>query len=64
MEVSGQLHVPIALFPGTIHRYPLDRRQVGSRFGLGALTNMYAKFVEVHYAYFTGIPKTGDVFSF
>jgi len=29
MEVSGQLHAPVALSPGKTHRYVLDRRLRG-----------------------------------
>jgi len=35
MEVSGQLHVPVALLPGKQPQYPLDRRMVGPQSSSG-----------------------------
>jgi hypothetical protein len=38
MEVSSQLHAPVAAFPGEkAPRYPLDRRQGDHRAGLEAV---------------------------
>jgi len=44
MEKIGQLHALVALAPGRISRYPLDRRLGGAQAGLDAMAKRKVPF--------------------